>query len=141
MSRRVFAYAATALLLTSAASRAAFPKTVPAKAPDSLVLLFDSGSAAIRPQDEGLLDRASRLYRDGQPLVMIVSGATDLTGNPGANLRLSQQRADNVVQGLVARGIPVARFQIIAEGATAPAIPTPPGVAEPGNRRVEVTWR
>ena len=84
--------------------------------PSSLVLHFDPGSAAVRQQDLALLDEASHLYRAGNPIVMIVTGSADTTGSAGANLRLSQQRANNVLQGLVARGIPVERFQVMANG-------------------------
>jgi outer membrane protein OmpA-like peptidoglycan-associated protein len=72
---------------------------------------------------------------------MIVSGSTDATGSPGLNLRLSQRRADNVLQGLVARGIPIERFQVMAKGETDPVVQTKPGLAEERNRRVEITWR
>jgi outer membrane protein OmpA-like peptidoglycan-associated protein len=46
-----------------------------------------------------------------------------------------------VLQGLVSRGIPVERFQVIAKGQTDPAVSTPPETAEERNRRVEITWR
>ena len=130
---------AVAWCCTSIAAQA--QAAAPSAAPDSIVLYFSSGSAAIRSEDEALLDQASRLYRDGKPLVMIVSGGADLTGNPVTNLKLSQSRAFNVVEGLVARGIPAERFQILAKGETAPAVVTAPGVAERGNRRAEITWK
>lgn len=110
-------------------------------APSSLVLHFDPGSAAIRPKDVSLLDEASRLYRAGKPIVMTVTGGADTTGSAAVNLRLSEQRADNVLEGLVSRGIPVDRFQVIAKGETDPAVPTAPDVSEERNRRVEITWR
>ncbi len=110
-------------------------------APSSLVLHFDPGSAAVRPQDVALLDQASRLYRAGNPIVMIVTGSADATGSAAVNLRLSQQRANNVLQGLVSRGIPVERFQVIAKGQTDPVVPTPSETSEERNRRVEITWR
>jgi hypothetical protein len=75
-----------------------------------------------------------------KPIVMIVSGSSD-AGSPAANLRLSQRRASNVLQGLVARGIPVERFQLVAKGETDPAVPTSQGVSEERNRCVEITWR
>jgi OOP family OmpA-OmpF porin len=109
--------------------------------PSSLVLYFDPGSATVRQQDITLLDQASRLYRAGKPIVMIVTGSADATGAASANLLLSQQRANNVLQGLVSRGIPVERFQVIAKGQTDPVVPTPPETSEERNRRVEITWR
>ena len=110
-------------------------------APSSLVLHFDSGNATVRQQDVPLLDQASRLYRAGKPIVMIVTGSADATGSAAVNLRLSEQRANNVLQGLVSRGIPVERFQVIAKGQTDLVVPTPPDTSEERNRRVEITWR
>ncbi|MBV9750389.1 MAG: OmpA family protein [Acetobacteraceae bacterium] len=106
-----------------------------------LVLLFATGSAALDAQNEAILDKASRLYRDGKPIIMIVSGSTDTTGSPERNLTLSQQRATAVAHGLLARGIPAQRTQILAKGETNLPVPTPQGVAEAQNRRVEITWR
>ena len=115
---RVLAVAATAL---SAGSALAQTPAAPAatKGPESVVLHFDLSSAAIRAQDEALLDQASRLYRDGNPIVMIVTGSADTVGQPDVNLALSQQRADAVLRGLTARGIPVGRFQLVAKGENA----------------------
>ena len=110
-------------------------------APSSLVLYFDAGSATVRQQDVSLLDQASRLYRAGKPIVMIVTGSADTTGSAAANLQLSERRANNVLQGLVSRGIPVEKFQVIAKGQTDPVVPTPAATSEERNRRVEITWR
>jgi outer membrane protein OmpA-like peptidoglycan-associated protein len=110
-------------------------------APSSLLLYFDPGSAKVRPKDTALLDQASRLYRDGKPIVMVVSGSADSTGSAANNLQLSQRRANNVLQGLVSRGIPIERFQVVAKGETDPAVPAQHGVSEERNRCVEITWR
>ena len=133
--------AALALPAGVALSQESAPPTAPSAAPSSLVFYFDAGSAKVRPKDVVLFDQASRLYRDGKPLVMVVTGSTDAVGTAKGNLRLSQQRADAVLRGLVARGIPTERFQILAKGVTEPPVPTTPGSAEPRNRRAELTWR
>jgi outer membrane protein OmpA-like peptidoglycan-associated protein len=117
------------------------PQVASAKAPDSLSIYFKPGRAEVAVQGQTTLDQAARTYRDGKPIVMVVSGGTDSTGSAAVNLRLSQQRADNVLQGLVARGIPVERFQILAKGETEPAVAAPEGTPEARNRRVEITWR
>ncbi len=119
----------------------ATPADTQAKSPDSLTILFDEGSAAIRPNEEATLDQASRLYRDGKPVVMVVSGATNSVGSADGNLRLSVHRANVVVRELVARGIPVERFQLLGKGETEPAVQAQKGTPEPRNRRVEITWR
>ena len=133
--------AALALHTGAALSQQSVRPAGPSAAPSALVLYFDLGSAKVRSQDVALLDQASRLYRDGKPIVMVVTGATDKMGTPGSNLRLSQQRAEAVLRGLISRGIPTERFQTLAKGETEPSVPTAPGVAEPRNRRVEITWR
>ena len=118
---------------------AAAPAT--AKAKDSLSIFFDNGSAALRAGDAPVLDQAARLYRAGQPIVMILTASTDPTGSPIGNLQLSQQRANTVLRGLVARGIPAERFQILAKGETDLPVAAKPGEAEPRDRQVEIAWR
>ncbi len=108
---------------------------------DKLVLLFATGADGLDQQNQAILDRASRLYRDGHPIVMIVSGSTDSVGDATKNLLLSQRRANAVASGLRARGIPAERTEILAKGETNPAVEAPKGTAEPQNRRVEITWR
>ena len=137
---RVRGLGATILWATIFGATIAAAQT-PAKAPDSLSIYFTPGSASITQEGRQVMDQAARTYRDGKPIIMVVSGGSDSTGSPAANLHLSQLRADNVLQGLIARGIPVERFQILAKGETEPAVPTPDGTAEPRNRRVEISWR
>jgi outer membrane protein OmpA-like peptidoglycan-associated protein len=110
-------------------------------APAPLVVYFDLGSAAIRSDDKVVLDHASRAFNEGKPIVMILTGTADRTGDAAVNLELSQLRAAAVLKGLIARGIPADRFQVLAKGETELPVPTNPGVAEAQNRRVEITWR
>lgn len=132
-----------ALLVVLSLSGVAHAQPAPNPQPDGpmpLVVYFKSGSAAVRTQDEAVLDRASRAYNEGHPIVMSLSGSSDKVGSPGSNLLLSQQRTNAVLRGLVARGIPVERFQLVAKGQTDPAVDTGSG-AEERNRRVEISWR
>jgi outer membrane protein OmpA-like peptidoglycan-associated protein len=110
-------------------------------APAPLVVYFDIGSSTIRNQDRAVLDHASRAYNEGKPIVMILTGTADRTGDAQINLELSQRRAAAVLTGLLSRGIPADRFQVLAKGETDLPVPTNPGVAELQNRRVEITWR
>ncbi len=112
----------------------------PAGSP-SLVIYFQSGSSTLRPEDKAVLDRASRAYNEGKPIVMILTGTSDRVGNAEKNLTLSQRRATAVLTGLLDRGIPADRFQVLAKGETELAVPTGQGVSEAQNRRVEITWR
>jgi outer membrane protein OmpA-like peptidoglycan-associated protein len=110
-------------------------------APAPLVVYFDMGSSAVRNEDKAVLDHASRAYNEGKPIVMILTGTADRTGDAAVNLELSERRAASVLRGLIARGIPADRFQVLAKGETELPVPTNSGVAEAQNRRVEITWR
>jgi outer membrane protein OmpA-like peptidoglycan-associated protein len=110
-------------------------------APAPLVVYFDMGSTTIRNDDKAVLDHASRAFNEGKPIVMILTGTADRTGDAAVNLEISQLRAAAVLKGLIARGIPADRFQVLAKGETELPVPTNAGVAEPQNRRVEITWR
>ena len=111
------------------------------EAAPSLVVYFEKGSSTLRPQDRAILDRASRAYNEGKPIVMILTGTSDRVGSARANLALSEKRATAVLHGLLDRGIPAERFQVLAKGQTEPAVPTTAGTPESKNRRVEITWR
>lgn len=153
---------AAAILLAAALPAWAQPETSklqtdPAKAPinapapggemegatpaGKLVLLFKPGVEVLSPENQGILDKASRLYREGRPIIMVVSGSTDAVGDSTRNLLLSQRRANMVARGLLARGIPADRTQILAKGETNPAVEAPRGKPVAENRRVEITWR
>jgi outer membrane protein OmpA-like peptidoglycan-associated protein len=132
------ALAQTPTPAATAPSAAAAPA---AQAPTSLSVYFSYGSWTLAPKDQETLDEASRIFNDGKPIVMIITGMTDATGAPGPNLLLSQKRADVVFQGLIARGLPPEHFQILAAGATASLAGKAPGGADEELRKVEITWR
>jgi outer membrane protein OmpA-like peptidoglycan-associated protein len=132
------AYAADS---STPAAKTDAPKAEAAAAPAPLVVYFDLGSAAIRNEDKAVLDHASRAFNEGKPIVMILTGTADRTGDAAVNLEISELRATAVLKGLIARGIPANRFQVLAKGETELPVPTNPGVAEAQNRRVEITWR
>ncbi len=149
VSRFTLSVLAIALLGCTAAQAqttrqaAVTPPTPPepaAGAPAPLVILFDRGSSTLRPQDKAVLDHASRSYNEGKPIVMILTGTADRVGAAQVNLTLSQRRALAVLKGLLDRGIPADRFQILAKGETELPVPTGQGVPEARNRSVEISW-
>jgi outer membrane protein OmpA-like peptidoglycan-associated protein len=116
------------------------PAAAPAAAaPDSLQVLFDENSSSLSTSADGVVDHAARLFREGNPVVMTVSGHSDLQGAEYANLILSAKRAAAVKAALVARGIPAQRLEVVAYGVAEPAEPNNP--TAPENRRVVITWR
>jgi OOP family OmpA-OmpF porin len=107
--------------------------------PERLVFGFGYSSAELTPQAQGMLDQAVRLYRDGNPTMMTVSGHADATGDEYLNLILSARRAGAVKRGLVARGIPADKLEMQAFGSSPPLVNPNPN--SPENRAAVVTWR
>lgn len=108
---------------------------------DSLQVFFGTGSAQIKSDQQTTLDQAARLFREGNPFVMIISGGADTVGTPDNNLRLSLKRAQAVADGLSDRGIPTERLQVLGRGVSELAVETASGVSEERNRVAEITWR
>lgn len=143
LKRTIYSLLAASLLASPAvlAEPAADTKSDKEAAAPSLVVYFAKGSSTLRPQDRAILDRASRAYNEGKPIVMILTGTSDRVGSARSNLALSEKRATAVLHGLLDRGIPAERFQVLAKGETEPVVPTKAGTPEVKNRRVEITWR
>lgn len=146
--RAVLGTAATAALWAVLAAAApaqeaaqAIPPASQEASEDSVKIYFGSGSASVVGEQTSALDRAARLYRDASPFVMIVAGAADTVGGADYNLDLSVRRARAVADGLVARGIPADRLQVLGRGLSELPVSTGPGTPERENRVVEITWR
>jgi OOP family OmpA-OmpF porin len=67
-----------------------------------------------------------------------VTGYTDTSGSPGYNQRLSERRANAVAAALERLGVPRSDMVVAGRGQNDLRVPTPPGVREPQNRRVEI---
>lgn len=110
-------------------------------AQESLRVFFATGSSRIAEDQAATLDQAARLFREGDPIVMILAGGADTVGDPEKNLQLSLKRANSVADGLVARGIPVERLQVLGRGNSELNVPTGENTPEAENRIVEISWR
>jgi hypothetical protein len=104
-------------------------------------LYFELGGAELTPESrEALEEVVAELQRRPNPELTVI-GHTDRTGDPAQNLVLGLTRAAAVRDLLVAAGADPALVELESFGETDPLIPTGPGVAEPRNRRVEITVR
>lgn len=102
-------------------------------------VLFDTGSAAIKPESAPVLAEIARLLDNRPSLKLLVVGHTDNQGDFDFNMNLSSQRAGAVTRYLVeTHGIGAARLQSAGVGYLAPVATndTPDGRAR--NRRVEL---
>jgi OOP family OmpA-OmpF porin len=109
--------------------------------PATFLLYFLEGKDELTPESEREVERvfaeiAARPYPE-----ILVIGHTDAVGNAQFNDQLSRQRAQRVRDDLIKRGISADRIEVSGRGKREPLIPTPEGVSEPKNRRVEINVR
>ena len=75
------------------------------------------------------------------PAEIVVVGHTDRVGTDQQNDVLSLQRAERVRQELVRLGVDPNSMSTVGRGEREPLVPTDDEVAQPRNRRVEITVR
>ena len=74
-------------------------------------LLFDTGQATLQPSSEEQLSNIAEILKAYPNVHMKLGGYTDNTGDPAANKVLSEARAKNVMDALVAKGVDTSRLE------------------------------
>jgi outer membrane protein OmpA-like peptidoglycan-associated protein len=110
-----------------------------AEAQRQFVVTFGLGSADLSAQSLQTLKEVATTQAQMHAPIVAVAGFTDTVGSPATNLRLARHRTDAVAGELVKLGVPPGLIATDALGEARPAVPTGNDVAEPRNRRVEVT--
>jgi outer membrane protein OmpA-like peptidoglycan-associated protein len=109
--------------------------------PVTFVLYFVEATDQFTPESQALVDQVLVTIASRPAPELTVAGHTDAVGTDQYNDALSFRRAERVRGLLIARGIAPDSIRAIGRGKREPRVPTPDGVAEPGNRRVEITVR
>ncbi len=104
------------------------------------LVFFAWDQAELTPVAMAVLDQVQADFLRGRPSVVTVAGHADRSGPEPYNEKLSETRARNVARALVQRGIPEQALHVEWFGERRPRIPTPDGVREPRNRRVEIVF-
>jgi len=117
---------------------AAPPPPPPPPPEHNYTLFFDWNRADITPDGQQIVGAAAAAIKSGPPAPVQVTGYTDTSGSPAYNQKLSEERAQNVASDLVQQGIPQSALTVSGRGENDLRVPTPPGVREPQNRRVEI---
>lgn len=124
------------------------PSVPPAPAPSteaaadapsvSLAIQFEYNSARVSAASRQTLQQLAQALQSPELAAyrFRIEGHTDAKGQAGYNRKLSQARADEVRQLLVAQGVAAARLSSIGMGASQLALPSQPFAAE--NRRVRI---
>jgi outer membrane protein OmpA-like peptidoglycan-associated protein len=101
-------------------------------------LLFDGGSATLKPGAQRSLDNLAQFLRRNPGRDIAIEGFTDSTGSIEGNRMLSERRAAAVKEALVRQGIESMRIDARGYG---PAFPVATNTTPTGrqlNRRVEI---
>lgn len=117
------------------------PPTTPPPPAQHIILRgvhFGFNKSSIRPEDEPVLDEAATTLRKNPNLVVDVNGYCDSIGGAEYNLKLSQRRAEAVVNYLEKDGVPADKLVPHGYGKTnfVATNSTEDGRAQ--NRRVEL---
>ncbi len=99
---------------------------------------FDFDKASIRPESDSLLTEVAKVMNEHPEVKHVrVEGHTDSIGSSAYNKKLSGQRAQSVVNWLVAQGVARERLTSVGMGKESPMVPNDSDANRALNRRVE----
>lgn len=100
-------------------------------------IFFDIGKSTLRSESNAELERLVKLMQDVPSLKIEIGGHTDNTGSASLNQKLSQDRADAVVNYLKAQGISASRMNAKGYGDSVPVASNSNEGGRQQNRRTE----
>lgn len=100
-------------------------------------IFFDVGKYTIQKTSYPELNKVRDLLKSNPNMVIEISGHTDNTGDPAANLKLSEQRAKAVVEYLVSKGVPALQLEYKGYGSSKPIADNSTASGRQKNRRTE----
>lgn len=102
-------------------------------------IYFDTGKSDIKPESGQAMGEIAKLLKTDAGLEVYVVGHTDNVGGLEANMKLSRDRADAVMQALVRdHGIIASRLSAYGDGPYAPVASNDTEEGRAKNRRVEL---
>jgi outer membrane protein OmpA-like peptidoglycan-associated protein len=99
---------------------------------------FKTGSAELTPDSKRALDEALTALKEHPDWTIRVEGFTDNQGSKEANLKLSSERAEAVVNWLAEHGIDRSRLSAQGYGDARPVASNSMAEGRAKNRRVEL---
>jgi outer membrane protein OmpA-like peptidoglycan-associated protein len=101
-------------------------------------VLFDTGKYTLRPAARERLARLAGIVAAHPGLKLEADGFTDSTGSDEFNQRLSEKRAQAVIDYLKTQGLPESNLSSRGEGSSMPVAPNETAAGRQKNRRVEI---
>jgi outer membrane protein OmpA-like peptidoglycan-associated protein len=104
----------------------------------TLVDIFESGKARVRPGADEQLDAVVAILKSNPSMHLEIQGYTDDRGPSDMNQRLSEDRARSVSDYLTRKGIAADRLKWVGYGQSRPAVSNKTAEGRRKNRRVEL---
>ncbi len=101
-------------------------------------LLFASGSATLEPASQEQLSNVAAILKAYPKVKIKLGGYTDNTGDPAVNLKLSDERAKNVMAELIKLGVDPARLEAEGYGEDHPVADNKTEEGRQLNRRISL---
>jgi outer membrane protein OmpA-like peptidoglycan-associated protein len=102
-------------------------------------IYFDTAKFDLKPESDPALEQIAKLLKDNAALNVAIVGHTDMVGDQASNIKLSQARAQSVINALITRyGIAASRLTPFGAGPYAPVASNKTDEGRAKNRRVEL---
>jgi OmpA-OmpF porin, OOP family len=101
-------------------------------------LLFDTGAATLQPASQEQLGNIAMILKAYPKAKVRIGGYTDNTGDAAANLKLSEDRADDVMAQLVKLGVDPSRMDAKGYGEEHPIADNSTDAGRQQNRRISL---
>jgi OmpA-OmpF porin, OOP family len=101
-------------------------------------LLFDTNAATLQPSSQEQLQNIANILKAYPNVHLRIGGYTDSQGDAAANLKLSQDRADNVMQQLIVLGVDPTRLDAKGYGEDHPVADNATDAGRAQNRRISM---
>ncbi|MBN1462722.1 MAG: OmpA family protein [Paludibacteraceae bacterium] len=102
-------------------------------------IFFDTAKATLRPESNEELNKLLKIMNDNPNMVIAIAGHTDWVGTDEYNMKLSDDRANAVMNYLLTNGVATARITAKGYGETVPLADNNTPEGRQTNRRVEFT--
>ncbi len=99
---------------------------------------FEFNSAQLKPAAFPDLDKMLEQMKKYPMSRWRIEGHTDNVGSEDGNIKISQMRAESVLNYFVSRGIPKGRFEVVGMGSKSPIADNKTEEGRAQNRRVEI---
>jgi outer membrane protein OmpA-like peptidoglycan-associated protein len=107
----------------------------------TLHILYKVGSAEIDEANKAILDDLATRLQTYKDVKLEIGGYTDATGTATANKKLSQKRAEKVMEYLISKGVEKERLTVEGYGATNFIADNTTEEGRKENRRVEIVQK